>query len=80
VSQEWITEEFIPSVQKRSQEIIEFRKLSPFGSTAEALVDQMHDWVFGSHDWQSIAMYTNQTSYRSIPNGVVFSMPYKSDN
>ena len=39
----------------------------------------MHDWVFGSDDWQSIAMYNEhgQNRYSQIPPGIVVSLPRK---
>jgi malate dehydrogenase len=58
VDPEWIVNDFIPSVQSRSEQIIKWRKLSASQSTGKAAVDQMKDWVFGNdNDWQSLALY-----------------------
>lgn len=45
----------------------------------------MRDWVFGSSDWQSIALYNDKTYlqhsyYDIIPEGIVFSLPCKVIN
>ncbi len=56
--QNWIENDFIPTVQKRGAAIIEARGASSAASAANAAVDHVHDWVLGSHqdDWVSMAI------------------------
>lgn len=38
----------------------------------------MRDWVFGSQDWQSIALYNDGNhGFSKVPKGIVFSFPCK---
>ncbi|MGH2915488.1 MAG: malate dehydrogenase [Solirubrobacteraceae bacterium] len=54
----WIEEDFIPTVQKRGAAIIEARGASSAASAANAAVDHVRDWVFGTPagDWVSMAI------------------------
>jgi malate dehydrogenase len=56
--QNWIENEFIPTVQKRGAAIIEARGASSAASAANAAVDHVHDWVLGTPegDWVSMAI------------------------
>jgi malate dehydrogenase len=58
--QNWIENEFIPTVQKRGAAIIEARGASSAASAANAAVDHVHDWVLGTPDgdWVSMAIAT----------------------
>ncbi len=82
VTKEWIINDFIPSVQHRSFDIIKLRKLSAAASVGKATVDQMRDWVFGSSDWQSLALYNDNSNhkYQNIPSDIVISLPHISVN
>lgn len=51
VDGKWVSDEFIPRVQKRGAEIIELRNLSSAASAGNAAIDHMRDWVFGSDEW-----------------------------
>ena len=56
--QEWLENDFIPTVQKRGAAIIEARGASSAASAANAAVDHVHDWVIGTSDgdWVSMAI------------------------
>jgi malate dehydrogenase len=56
--QDWIENDFIPTVQKRGAAIIEARGASSAASAANAAVDHIHDWVLGTpgNDWVSMAI------------------------
>jgi malate dehydrogenase len=56
--QQWLDDDFIPTVQKRGAAIIEARGASSAASAANAAVDHVHDWVLGtpSGDWVSMAI------------------------
>jgi malate dehydrogenase len=73
--QEWIENDFIPTVQKRGAAIIEARGMSSAASAANAAVDHVHDWVAGtpSGDWVSMAI-PSDGSY-GVAEGVISSFP-----
>jgi malate dehydrogenase len=56
--QNWIENDFIPTVQKRGAAIIDARGASSAASAANAAVDHVHDWVLGTPegDWVSMAI------------------------
>ncbi|MGH9123795.1 MAG: malate dehydrogenase [Acidimicrobiales bacterium] len=71
----WITEEFIPTVQKRGAAVIEARGASSAASAANAALEHMRDWVGGTPegDWVSMAV-PSDGSY-GVPEGLVSSFP-----
>jgi len=73
--QAWIESKFIPTVQKRGAAIIEARGLSSAASAANAAIDHVRDWVYGtsSGDWVSMGIPADG-SY-GIPEGVMFGYP-----
>ena len=56
--QNWLEEEFIPTVQKRGAAIIEARGASSAASAANAAIDHMRDWFKGTGpgDWVSMVV------------------------
>lgn len=82
ITQEWIASEFIPTVQQRGAAIIAARKLSSAASAANAAIDHMRDWTFGTHgNWVSMAVPSElyQGAY-GIPDGLIFSYPVTVDS
>lgn len=71
----WIEEYFIPTVQNRGAAIIEARGLSSAGSAANAIINHIHDWIFGTreNDWVSMGV-PSDGSYE-IPDGVIYGFP-----
>lgn len=71
----WVENTFIPTVQKRGTAIIEARGLSSAASAANAAIDHVHDWVFGTreNDWVSMGI-PSDGSY-GIPEGVIYGYP-----
>lgn len=71
----WVEGTFIPTVQKRGAAIIEARGLSSAASAANAAIDHIHDWVFGTreNDWVSMGI-PSDGSY-GIPEGVIYGYP-----
>jgi malate dehydrogenase len=59
--QDWLENDFIPTVQKRGAAIIEARGASSAASAANAAIDHVHDWVRGtpSGDWVTMAIATD---------------------
>jgi malate dehydrogenase len=74
-NQEWVENDFIPTVQERGMSIIKARGLSSAASAANAAIDHVHDWVFGTkkNDWTSMSI-PSDGSY-GIPKGVIYSYP-----
>jgi malate dehydrogenase len=72
---QWVTDEFIPTVQKRGAAIIEARGSSSAASAASAAIDHVHDWVLGTRegDWVSMAIVSDG-SY-GVPEGLISSFP-----
>jgi malate dehydrogenase len=73
--QDWIENDFIPTVQKRGAAIIDARGASSAASAANAAIDHVHDWVLGTPDgdWVSMAIWTDG-SY-GVPEGIFSSFP-----
>lgn len=73
--QDWIENDFIPTVAKRGAAIIEARGASSAASAASATVDAARDWLLGSPegDWVSMAVVSDG-SY-GVPEGIVSSFP-----
>ncbi|MCB1949471.1 malate dehydrogenase [Nitrosomonas sp.] len=73
---DWIANSFVPTVQKRGMAIIEARHgRSSAASAANAIINHMQDWIFGTrdNDWTSMGILSDG-SY-NIPKGVVYSFP-----
>ena len=73
--QEWIEDDFLPTVGKRGAAIIEARGSSSAASAANAAVDHVHDWVLGTpgDDWVSMAVVSDG-SY-GVEEGLISSFP-----
>lgn len=77
----WVEHHFIPTVQKRGAAIIEARRgKSSAASAANAIINHMQDWIFGTRegDWVSMGVPSNG-SY-GIPSGVIYSFPVTCQN
>lgn len=77
VDQQWLADEFIPTVQQRGAAIIKARGASSAASAASAAIDHMHDWALGSRadDWVSMAI-PSDGSY-GVAKGIVYSYPVR---
>jgi malate dehydrogenase len=73
--QQWLENDFIPTVQQRGAAVIKARGASSAASAANAAVDHMHDWALGTPegDWVSMAV-PSDGSY-GVPEGVISSFP-----
>ncbi len=73
--QAWVENSFIPTVQNRGAVVIEARGLSSAASAANAVIDHMRDWIFGTRndDWTTMGILSDG-SYK-IPEGVIYGFP-----
>ena len=80
VDQQWFADDFIPTVQQRGAAIIKARGSSSAASAANAAIDHMRNWVFGTpnDDWVSMAV-PSDGSY-GIEEGVFYSYPVTVEN
>lgn len=72
----WVENNFLPTVQNRGMSVIEARHgKSSAASAANAIIDHMQNWFFGTqeNDWTSMGVLSNG-SY-DIPKGVFYSFP-----
>jgi malate dehydrogenase len=78
--EQWLADEFIPTVAKRGAAIIEARGASSAASAASAAVDHVHTWVNGTADgdWTSAAI-PSDGSY-GVAEGIISSFPVTAKN
>ena len=78
--QSWLENQFIPTIQKRGAAIIEARGLSSAASAANAAIEHVRDWIYGTRagDWVSMGL-PSDGSY-GIPEGVIYGYPATCKN
>ena len=79
VDQDWITGDFIPTVQQRGAAIIKARGLSSAASAANAAIEHMRDWALGTHQGSVSMALCSDGSY-GIPEGVMYGVPVTCAN
>ncbi|MFZ2727094.1 MAG: malate dehydrogenase [Methylococcaceae bacterium] len=80
VDNDWFANDFIPTVQQRGSAVIAARGFSSAASAANAAIDQMKAWIFGTEqgDWVSMGILSNG-SY-GIEADLVYSYPVTITN
>jgi malate dehydrogenase len=73
--QEWLENDFIPTVQKRGAAIIEARGASSAASAANAAIDHIHDWILGTPPGDWVSMAIPSTGDYGVPEGIISSFP-----
>jgi malate dehydrogenase len=73
--QAWIENTFIPTIQKRGAAVIEARGLSSAASAANAAMDHMRDWVYGTRDGDWVSMGIPADGSYGIAEGVIYGYP-----
>ena len=73
--QEWLENDFIPTVQKRGAAIIKARGSSSAASAANAAIDHMHDWALGTPDGDWVSMAVPSDGSYGAPEGIITSFP-----
>jgi malate dehydrogenase len=78
--QEWITKDFIPTVQQRGAAIINARGLSSAASAANAAIAHIHDWLLGTPENDYVSMGIPSDGSYGIPKGVIYGYPVQCKN
>ncbi|MHB8405947.1 MAG: malate dehydrogenase [Gammaproteobacteria bacterium] len=74
VDENWVKNEFIPTVQQRGAAIIKARGASSAASAASAAIDHLRDWIMGSkNQWVSMGV-PSDGSY-GIQKGIIYGFP-----
>ena len=73
--QDWLENDFIPTVQKRGAAIIEARGASSAASAAAATIDHTRDWLRGSADGDWLSMAVVSDGSYGVPEGLISSFP-----
>ena len=78
--QAWLEKTFIPTIQKRGAAIIDARGLSSAASAANAAIDHIRDWTFGTRDGDWISMGIPADGSYGIAEGVLYGYPVTCKN
>ena len=73
--QEWLENDFIPTVQQRGAAIIEARGASSAASAASATIDHSRDWLRGTADGDWVSMAVASDGSYAVPEGLISSFP-----
>jgi len=80
VDNNWIVDDFIPAVQQRGSEVIKARGQSSAASAANAAIDQMKSWAFGTEEGDWVSMGVMSDGSYGIESGLVYSYPVTVNN
>ena len=75
---DWVKDDFIPRVQNRGAEIIDYRGKSSAASAASAVYDHLNCIVNGSDDWESMGVLSSNTY--NISSEIFYSFPLSINN
>jgi malate dehydrogenase len=78
--QQWLENDFIPTVQKRGAAIIEARGASSAASAAAATIDHTRDWLKGSPEGNWLSMAVVSDGSYGVPEGLISSFPVTTAN
>jgi len=73
--QKWVENDFIPTVQKRGAAIIDARGLSSAASAANAAMNHVRDWIYGTPDGDWVSMGIPADGSYGIAEGVLYGYP-----
>jgi malate dehydrogenase len=73
--QEWIENEFIPTVAKRGAAIIDARGASSAASAANAAIDHVYDWVSGTSQGDWVTMGVPSDGSYGVDEGIISGFP-----
>lgn len=75
VDKEWFVNDFIPTVQQRGSAVIAARGQSSAASAANAAIDQMRTWAFGTDEGDWVSMGVLSDGSYGIEKGLIYSFP-----
>ncbi len=75
VTDAWVAEEFVPTVQKRGAAIIDARGASSAASAANAAVDHMRTWALGTPEGDWVSMGILSDGAYGVAKDIVYSYP-----
>ncbi len=73
--QEWLEKNFIPTIQQRGAAIINARGLSSAASAANAAIDHVRNWVYGTPEGDWVSMGLPADGSYGIAEGVMYGYP-----
>jgi malate dehydrogenase len=73
--QDWLENDFIPTVAKRGAAIIDARGSSSAASAASATIDAARDWLLGSAEGDWVSMAVRSDGSYDVPEGLIYSFP-----
>jgi malate dehydrogenase len=73
--EQWIADEFIPTVAKRGAAVIEARGASSAASAANAAIDHVRDWFLGTAEGDWVSMAVPADGSYGIGEGVISGYP-----
>jgi malate dehydrogenase len=73
--EDWIADEFIPTVANRGAAIIEARGASSAASAANAAIDHVRDWMLGTPDGEWTSMSVRSDGSYDVEEGLISSFP-----
>ena len=75
MDEEFLKGDFISTVSKRGKAIINARGASSAASAANAAIDHMRDWFFGTKEGEFVSMAVCSNGEYGVPKGLIFSFP-----
>ena len=75
VSEDWIRNNFIPTVQQRGAAVIKARGLSSAASAASAAIDHMRDWALGTPKGSWVSMAVASDGSYGVKPGIMYGYP-----
>jgi malate dehydrogenase len=78
--QDWLENDFIPTVQKRGAAVIEARGASSAASAANAAVDHVRDWALGTPDGDWVSMGIPSDGSYGVDEGLISGFPVTCSN
>jgi malate dehydrogenase len=73
--QDWLENDFIPTVAGRGAAIIDARGASSAASAANAAIDHVHDWFAGTPDGDWVSMAIASSGQYGVEEGLISSFP-----
>jgi malate dehydrogenase len=78
--QDWLENDFIPTVAGRGAAIIDARGASSAASAANAAVDHVRDWVQGTESGDWVSMAVPSAGAYGVEEGIISSFPCACEN